>query len=112
MRELYDLRLESPGAHSLSSGSVATSGVHPPPWAGLLQRFYSRTGLPLPPFVQLKNEEVPQPYKALLVHSSDMTPTLEGFYHQTLALTVLSRELEGDSYFREVVLRQIGRAHV
>jgi chorismate-pyruvate lyase len=79
-----------------------------PPWAALLQRFYSRTGLPLPQFTLLKNEEVPPPYKALLVHSSDMTPTLEGFYQQTVALSVLSRELEGDSYFREVVLRLAG----
>jgi hypothetical protein len=112
MRELYDFRLESSGAHSLSAPVPGMRGVSPsPPWVELLARFYARTGLPLPEFVPLKNDEVPQPYKELLVHSADMTPTLENFFRQTLALTVLSRELEGDSYFREVVLCLAGDGH-
>ena len=53
---------------------------------------------------QLKADSVPQPYDKLLVHSSDMTPTLEGFYQRRLGLSVLSRELEGEEYLREVVL--------
>jgi chorismate-pyruvate lyase len=106
MRELYDLRAEAPGAPGSSVAPSRSQHALPiPPWAGLLQRFYSRSQLPLPPLVQLKNEEVPQPYQQLLVHSSDMTPTLERFYCQPLALTVLSREIESDSYYREVVLR-------
>jgi chorismate-pyruvate lyase len=76
-----------------------------PSWAVLLQRFYTRTGLPLPGIEQLKGDDVPQPYRSLLVHSSDMTPTLEGFYQRGLALTVLSRETEGEEYLREVVLK-------
>src|SRR5664280_1818199 len=75
-----------------------------PPWAALLGRFYERTGLFLPLLRELKGEEVPQPYRALLVHSSDMTPTLERFYGQTLRLRVLSRERQDDSYKREVIL--------
>jgi chorismate-pyruvate lyase len=70
----------------------------------LLGRFYERTGLSLPLLRELKGEEVPQPYRALLVHSSDMTPTLERFYGQTLRLRVLSRERQDDSYKREVIL--------
>jgi len=73
----------------------------------LLEKFYARMGRPLPRLEQLKADEVPQPYQALLVHSSDMTPTLEGFYRQPLGLTVLSREIEGESYLREVVLRLV-----
>jgi chorismate-pyruvate lyase len=70
----------------------------------LLERFYVRTGLPLPRLDVLKENEVVEPYKRLLVHSSDMTPTLEAFYKESLGLTVLSRELQRDSYLREVVL--------
>lgn len=75
-----------------------------PPWAALLGWFYSRNGLPLPRFAQLKGDEVPPPYQALLVHSSDMTPTLEKFYRQAMRLTVMSRERQGESYLREVLL--------
>jgi chorismate-pyruvate lyase len=78
---------------------------HAPGWAALLERFYLKAGLDLPALDQLKDAEVPQPYKTLLVHSSDMTPTLEGFYRQPLGITVLSREFRDSSYFREVLLR-------
>jgi chorismate-pyruvate lyase len=73
-------------------------------WAELLGRFYEPTGLSLPPLRELKKVEVPQPYRSLLVHSSDMTPTLERFYGQTLRLRVLNREHLDDSYKREVIL--------
>jgi chorismate-pyruvate lyase len=80
-----------------------------PALSSLLERFYVRTGLPLPRLEVLKENEVVEPYKRLLVHSSDMTPTLEAFYKESLGLTVLSRELQRDSYLREVVLT-IGEA--
>jgi chorismate-pyruvate lyase len=70
----------------------------------LLGRFYERTGLSAPVLRELKAAEVPPPYQALLVHSSDMTPTLAGFYGQALRLRVLSRERQDDSYKREVIL--------
>lgn len=78
--------------------------VQPQGWAGLLQRFYARAGLTLPALERLNDDEVPQLYKKLLVHSLDMTPTLENFYHQPIGLTVLSRERHQDAYFREVIL--------
>jgi chorismate-pyruvate lyase len=78
------------------------------PIAALLQWFYARVGLPLPRLDQLKGPDVPQPYKSLLVHSSDMTPTLENFYRQPLRLTVLRNDLQGDRYFREVLLKLAG----
>jgi chorismate-pyruvate lyase len=76
-----------------------------PSWAVLLQRFYSRMALPLPLIEPLKGEDVPEPNRRLLVHSSDMTPTLETFYQRRLGLTVLSREIEHEEYLREVVLK-------
>ena len=72
--------------------------VHP------LDDFYNRSGVPLPPLQQIDGEEVPDPYKRLLVHQSDMTSTLENFYDEAVHLRVLSRKQEGDDYFREVVL--------
>ena len=75
-----------------------------PPWAGLLQRFYEPTGLAVPPLQELKGDEVPQPYRALLVHSADMTPTLAGYYGEKPGLRVLSSECEKDAYKREVIL--------
>ena len=47
---------------------------------------------------------MPEPYRTLLVHSSDMTPTLTQFYGQPLRLRVLSSERQNSSYRREVVL--------
>jgi hypothetical protein len=75
-----------------------------PTWAVLLQRFYEPAGLAVPVLEELKGTEVPQPYRALLVHSSDMTSTLASFYGETPRLRVLSRERRNDSYKREVVL--------
>jgi chorismate-pyruvate lyase len=75
-----------------------------PSWAALLQRFYDRTGLSAPVLKELKGAEVPPPYQGLLVHSSDMTPTLAKFYGQSLGLKVLSRERQDNSYKREVIL--------
>ena len=47
---------------------------------------------------------MPEPYKSLLVHRHDMTPTLEKFHQQTIHLQVLARERNGPEYFRNVVL--------
>lgn len=93
------------GSRILDPLLARQAGAFTPSWAFLLEKFYARIGRPLPRLEQLAEEEVPQPFKSLLVHSSDMTPTLEAFYRRPLELTVLSRELEGESYLREVVLK-------
>jgi hypothetical protein len=89
-----------------STGSAPLNGsaAGGPPWASLLAYFYGRAGKPLPQLTQIDGQDMPQPFKSLLVHSSDMTPTLETFYRQPMGLKVLSRELREDSYLREVVL--------
>ncbi|HTL57443.1 MAG TPA: hypothetical protein VL361_17290 [Candidatus Limnocylindrales bacterium] len=74
-------------------------------WCEMLDHFYRRAGLSLPMLRELAGEEMPQPYRSLLVHSSDMTPTLEQHYQQPMAITVLSRELQDSIYLREVILR-------
>jgi chorismate-pyruvate lyase len=70
----------------------------------MLQRFYEPVGLAAPVLEELKGPEVPQPYRALLVHSSDMTSTLASFYGETPRLRVLTRERRNESYKREVIL--------
>jgi chorismate-pyruvate lyase len=79
--------------------------VRTPGWATLLERFYAKLGLPLPSLREVAGEEMPQPYKGLLVHSADMTPTLEAFYRQPISLSVLTREQQDYTYLREVVLK-------
>src|SRR5512141_1936639 len=92
--------------------NISTIRHHRPPpsrpWAALLELCYSRAGFSLPRLKKLDADEVPEPYRRLLVHSNDLTPTLEGYYHDTLRVTVLSRRREDTSYMREVVLQLTG----
>jgi chorismate-pyruvate lyase len=69
-----------------------------------LDEFYARSELSLPPLDQVDGEAVPEPYKSLLVHERDMTSTLESFHRAGIHLRLVSRELRGEEYFREVVL--------
>jgi chorismate-pyruvate lyase len=73
-----------------------------------LSEFYSHAKLPLPRIETIAGEAVPEPFKSLLVHHHDMTPTLEGFYKSDIHLEIVRRERRGDFYFREVVLRLNG----
>ena len=76
-----------------------TSPIHP------LDEFYRRSHLPLPPWEEIEGELMPEPYKSLLVHQKDMTPTLEDFHGGALRLRLLGRRRQGADYFREVVLQ-------
>jgi chorismate-pyruvate lyase len=69
-----------------------------------LDDFYDRAGLIVPPFVVVAGEAVPQPYRQLLVHEDDMTPTLERHHGERIHLRVIGRQLNGDSLSRLVVL--------
>ena len=69
-----------------------------------LDEFYAQMGLTLPPLQQVDGEAVPQPYRQLLVHRDDMTPTLEKFHGRDIHLRLLGRRRKGSGYFREVVL--------
>ena len=79
--------------------------ARPPGWAALLERFYAKLGLALPPMRDVDGQNMPEPYRHLLVHSADMTPTLESHYRQPMRLDVLTREQQDYSYLREVVLK-------
>jgi chorismate-pyruvate lyase len=73
-----------------------------------LDTFYADAGVPLPPIQRVNTIEVPQPFRNLLVHANDMTPTLEEFYGGNIYLRVLGRRLADCTYFREVVLHLEG----
>ena len=77
----------------------------PDTFAYPLSEFYSHAKLPLPRIEQVAADALPEPHRALLAHSNDMTSTLEAFHKSAIHIELLRRERRGDFYFREVVLR-------
>lgn len=69
-----------------------------------LADWYAAAGRTLPPVDVIPGEEIPQPYRWLLVHLGDMTSTLESFHRGKIHVRVLSSERSGADYRREVVL--------
>lgn len=66
--------------------------------------FYERAGKSLPDFTFLNGEEVPYPYRSLLVHRNDMTPTLAAFHHSKVYLDVHEHESSQEFVMRLVSL--------
>lgn len=94
MPEAFAKTISTPAAHSL---------LHP------LDDFYARAGLALPPVEEIDALAMPEPYRSLLAHESDMTSTLEKFHGHTLHIRVQrsrrERTADGhDVYCRELVL--------
>jgi chorismate-pyruvate lyase len=75
-----------------------------------LDGFYTRSKLAIPLAHPIDGESVPEPYRRLLVHNGDMTPTLEAFHGERISLRVLARRQEGDTLARQVVLTLDGSA--
>jgi hypothetical protein len=75
------------------------------PIAYPLDEFYARAGRRLPNVVAVNGADVPQPYRTLLVHETDMTPTLEKFHGDEIHLRVISSEKRDGAYYRESVLQ-------
>lgn len=73
-----------------------------------LAEFYAQTDMPLPHIEQINGSEMPEPYRTLLVHKNDMTPTLEQHHGRKIHLRVLRSERQRSDYHREVVLRLDG----
>jgi chorismate-pyruvate lyase len=69
-----------------------------------LSEFYAASGLPLPAVSPVQPPEMAEPYRRLLIHERDMTPTLEAAYGQTIGLRVIKYELRGQTFFRHVLL--------
>lgn len=78
-----------------------------------LQLFYRRVQRPLPTFERVMGESVPEPFRQLLVHQHDMTPTLEAFHDSAIELNLIERYDDEEGYFRQVLLlREPDRAPV
>ncbi len=73
-------------------------------WLMPFHFFYEKAGEYLPDFRFIKGEEVPYPYRSLLVHTNDMTPTLAAFHHSRLYLEVHDHEASDAFVMRLVTL--------
>jgi hypothetical protein len=93
----------------------ATTGVHVdetpvivrecPKFLGLLDMFYeARADSPALPAELVEPGEIPEPYRRLLVHRNDMTPTLEAYGGERIGLRVLHRIVNEATLCRHVVL--------
>jgi chorismate-pyruvate lyase len=69
-----------------------------------LSDFYSDAGTALPDLEPIDGSQMPQPYRRLLVHAADMTPTLETFCGDRIHLKRLKVRRAGDELHREVAL--------
>lgn len=87
--------------HSEASNMRSSSREQLDPLAG----FYEADGTAPPVMSMVSGSAVPQPYRRLLVHDCDMTPTLEEYFRSGLALELLHFECGEDECRREVLLR-------
>jgi hypothetical protein len=77
-----------------------------------LNEFYEKLGLPLPSVTRVEGCDVPEPYRTLLVHERDMTPTLARAYGRDIQLRVIRKELRDHVYARQIVLEATGEEPV
>ena len=70
-----------------------------------MTEFYEQAGTPFPEIVRLEGQEVPEPYRGLLVHDRDMTPTLAEAYRETMELRILQKIVREDVFTRKIVLK-------
>ena len=64
--------------------------------------YYSRD---IPQITPLFGQQLPMPYKQLLVHNRNMTSTLEKFYDSTIHIERLNMVPESEETTREVILK-------
>ena len=83
------------------AGGALAEALH---WLLPFHFFYEKEGIALPDFTFIPGEEVPYPYRSLLVHSNDMTPTLAAFHHSKLYLEVHEHESSDAFVMRLVTL--------
>jgi chorismate-pyruvate lyase len=74
--------------------------------AGPLADLHTDALLLLPNAATVAGDEVPMPYRDLLVHRSDMTSTLSRFHGSTIQLQVLEQSIDETSILRGVILRR------
>ena len=58
-----------------------------------------------PQFTPLFEQQIPEPYRQLLVHQRNMTPTLEDYHGDTIHIERLNALADGKERSREVILK-------
>ena len=81
--------------------SVSSNGMLFP-----LDFVYARSGVALPQVTAIEPDDIPLPYRSLLVHETDMTLTLERHFGGRVVLRPLATFTSGPWYFRRVLLAQ------
>ena len=71
-----------------------------------LDLVYRRAGVEIPRIKVVTPNDIPLPYRSLLVHDNDMTLTLERHFGDKVVLRPLSTFSIGGSYYRRVLLVQ------
>ncbi len=67
---------------------------------------YAKSGVAPPGVEEIDPDDIPSPYRSLLVHATDMTLTLERHFGGRVALRPLATFTSGPWYFRRVLLAQ------
>jgi chorismate-pyruvate lyase len=70
-----------------------------------LNLFYAYYRRDMPEITPLFDWHMPEPFKQLLVHDRNMTPTLEAYYKSTIHIERLNVVPDRDECSREVILR-------
>ena len=70
-----------------------------------LNLFYSRFERQMPEIMPLFEQHIPEPYKRLLVHKKNMTPTLEAHHSDTIHIERINLLPGNEQSTREVILR-------
>lgn len=69
-----------------------------------LSLFYQQAQTPVPVFDVIDGDAMPDPYRKLLVHEDDMTPTLEMHHGRRIVLNLIMVQHADDAIMREVAL--------
>jgi chorismate-pyruvate lyase len=73
-----------------------------------MTEFYKEAGVSLPAVARVEGPDVPEPYRSLLVHNRDMTPTLATAYRRKMNLRVFKKILTDNIFARQIVLEPEG----
>jgi len=93
-----------PATPELTPAEVdASRALH---WLMPLHFFYEKRARQLPSFRFIEGPSMPEPWRGLLVHHEDMTPTLARHHGAALRLEVLDREMSRNYLLRLVILRR------
>jgi chorismate-pyruvate lyase len=66
----------------------------------------------IPAATAISADDIPEPYRSLLVHTHHMTVTVEQFYGDRVNVNVLAKRTDADEYSRKILLTLAGTGKV